>query len=107
MKLWEKMAVLGGEKEKGLRIHESLDELGTDLTDYIAELAETSVKERGVFALALSGGSLISLMGYPFTCSSFLPIFPFFAFMDFFYIFLHIYIYIYFFFLVVEKQKTL
>ncbi|GMN42025.1 hypothetical protein TIFTF001_011246 [Ficus carica] len=57
------MAVLGGEKEKELRIHESLDELGTDLTDYIAELSEISVKERGVFALALSGGSLISLMG--------------------------------------------
>lgn len=56
------MAVLGGEKEKELRIHESLDELGTDLTDYIAELSDTSVKERGVFALALSGGSLISLM---------------------------------------------
>lgn len=66
------MAVLGGDKDKELRIHESLDELGTDLADYIAELSETSVKERGVFALAISGGSLIGLMGYhsnalPFT----------------------------------------
>lgn len=47
-----------------LRIHESLDELSTDLADYIAELSEASVKERGVFSIALSGGSLIGLMGY-------------------------------------------
>ncbi|XP_062111406.1 probable 6-phosphogluconolactonase 1 isoform X2 [Humulus lupulus] len=57
------MALFGGHKDKELRIHESLDELGTDLADYIAELSETSVKERGVFAVALSGGSLIGLMG--------------------------------------------
>ncbi|XP_076945221.1 putative 6-phosphogluconolactonase 2 [Bidens hawaiensis] len=45
-----------------VRIHESLDELSTDLADYIAELSEVSVKERGFFAIALSGGSVISLM---------------------------------------------
>ncbi|XP_030513571.1 probable 6-phosphogluconolactonase 1 [Rhodamnia argentea] len=51
-------------KDRGkLRIHESLDELSTDLADYIAELSEASVKERGVFSIALSGGSLIGLMG--------------------------------------------
>ncbi|KAJ7953931.1 putative 6-phosphogluconolactonase [Quillaja saponaria] len=49
----------GGE----LRIHESLDELSIDLADYIAEISEASVKERGLFAIALSGGSLIGLMG--------------------------------------------
>uniref|UniRef100_A0A5B6ZSZ9 Probable 6-phosphogluconolactonase n=1 Tax=Davidia involucrata TaxID=16924 RepID=A0A5B6ZSZ9_DAVIN len=58
------MACSGAHKDRGeLRIHESLDELRTDLADYIAELSEVSVKERGVFAIALSGGSLISLMG--------------------------------------------
>ena len=61
------MALFGSHnnnKDKELRVHESLDELGTDLADYIAELAESSVKERGFFALAISGGSLIGLMGY-------------------------------------------
>ncbi|XP_038999471.1 probable 6-phosphogluconolactonase 1 [Hibiscus syriacus] len=38
-------------------------ELRTELADYIAELSEAAVKERGVFAIALSGGSLIDLMG--------------------------------------------
>ncbi|KAL7260776.1 hypothetical protein ACSBR1_006442 [Camellia fascicularis] len=58
------MAFSGARKDRGeLRIHESLDELRTDLADYIAELSEVSVKERGVFAIALSGGSLIGLMG--------------------------------------------
>lgn len=47
-----------------VRIHDSLDELSTDLADYIAELSERSVKERGFFAIALSGGSLIGLIGY-------------------------------------------
>lgn len=51
-------------KDRGeSRIYENLNELSTDLADYIAELAEVSVKERGVFAIALSGGSLIGLMG--------------------------------------------
>lgn len=69
----ERMALSGVHKDRGeLRIHESLDELGTDLADYIAELSETSVKERGVFAIALSGGSLIGLMGYkPLTLALF------------------------------------
>lgn len=49
---------------KEVRIYENFDELSTDLAEYIAELSEAYVKERGVFAIALSGGSLISLMGY-------------------------------------------
>ncbi|CAL1360191.1 unnamed protein product [Linum trigynum] len=58
------MALSGVHKERGeVRIHESLDELSTDLADYIAELSEACVKERGAFAIALSGGSLIGLMG--------------------------------------------
>lgn len=63
--------VLGGmalsgmpSKRRGeLRVHESLDELKTDLADYIAELSEGIVKDRGVFSIALSGGSIVSLMG--------------------------------------------
>lgn len=59
------MALYGADKDRGeLRIHESLDELRTDLADYIAEISDASVKERGVFTIALSGGSLIGLMGY-------------------------------------------
>ncbi|XP_059447831.1 probable 6-phosphogluconolactonase 1 isoform X2 [Corylus avellana] len=58
------MAVSGARNERGeVRIHESLDELSTDLAYHIAELSEASVKERGVFAIALSGGSLVGLMG--------------------------------------------
>ncbi|CAN1314156.1 Probable 6-phosphogluconolactonase 1 [Linum perenne] len=54
----------GDQRDRGeLRVHESLDELSTDLADYIADLSEASVKERGDFAIALSGGSLIGLMG--------------------------------------------
>lgn len=55
-----------GSKEDGreVKIYEYLDELSTDLADYISELSEASVKERGVFAIALSGGSLISLITY-------------------------------------------
>ena len=62
------MALCGDHKDRELRIHESLEELSTDLADYIAELSEASVKERGVFSIALSGGSLISLMGYGWFC---------------------------------------
>lgn len=59
------MALYGADNGRGeLRIHDSIDELGTDLADYIAELSDASVKERGVFTIALSGGSLIGLMGY-------------------------------------------
>lgn len=56
---------LSGAKEDGreVKIYEYLDELRTDLADYISELSEASVKERGVFAIALSGGSLISIIG--------------------------------------------
>ncbi|KAL6012039.1 hypothetical protein ACLOJK_002510 [Asimina triloba] len=59
------MADSGGPKNRReLRIHDSLDELATELADFISVLSEMSVKERGFFAIALSGGSLISLMRY-------------------------------------------
>lgn len=58
------MMAYSGAKEDGreVKIYEYLDELSTDLAEYISELSEASVKERGVFAIALSGGSLISLI---------------------------------------------
>ncbi|KAJ0981954.1 hypothetical protein J5N97_010209 [Dioscorea zingiberensis] len=58
------MAVSGDPKSRGeLKIFDNSDELATDLAEYIAQLSEFSVKERGVFTIALSGGPLISLMG--------------------------------------------
>ncbi|KAF5206328.1 6-phosphogluconolactonase [Thalictrum thalictroides] len=58
------MALLKHTKDRGdLRIRDNVDDLGIELAEYIAELSEASVKERGVFAIALSGGSLITLMG--------------------------------------------
>ncbi|XP_020244385.1 probable 6-phosphogluconolactonase 1 isoform X1 [Asparagus officinalis] len=53
---------LGSRNES--RVFESLDELATDLAEYISQLSEISVKERGVFTIALTGGPLISLLGY-------------------------------------------
>ncbi|XP_039139361.1 probable 6-phosphogluconolactonase 2 [Dioscorea cayenensis subsp. rotundata] len=46
-----------------IRIFDTYDELATDLAEYVAQLSESSVKERGYFTIALSGGSLISLLG--------------------------------------------
>uniref|UniRef100_A0A0E0KF28 Probable 6-phosphogluconolactonase n=1 Tax=Oryza punctata TaxID=4537 RepID=A0A0E0KF28_ORYPU len=45
-----------------IRMFESSDEMATDLAEYISQVSEISVKERGYFAIALSGGPLISLM---------------------------------------------
>ncbi|KAH9602641.1 hypothetical protein KSS87_005126 [Heliosperma pusillum] len=62
--LTESMSFPRVETSRGeLRIHDSLDDLSTDLVEYISEISEASVKERGVFTIALSGGSLINLLG--------------------------------------------
>ncbi|KAI9173553.1 hypothetical protein LWI28_003022 [Acer negundo] len=61
VKLVSSMALPEVHTDRGdLRVHESLEELSTDLVDYIDEISETSMKERGVFAIVLSGGSLIA-----------------------------------------------
>lgn len=58
------MALYGTRTDgKEVKIYEDENELSTDLAEYISELSEASVMERGSFAIALSGGSLISLMG--------------------------------------------
>ncbi|KAL5723188.1 6-phosphogluconolactonase [Ranunculus cassubicifolius] len=50
-------------KERGeIRVQDNLDDLATELAEYVAELSEVAVKERGAFAIALSGGSLITLL---------------------------------------------
>nr|CAD1837971.1 unnamed protein product [Ananas comosus var. bracteatus] len=46
-----------------LRIFENLDDLATDLAEYISQLSEISVRERGSFTIALSGGPLVGLIG--------------------------------------------
>jgi 6-phosphogluconolactonase len=46
-----------------IRIFESSDEMSTDLAEYISQVSEISVKERGYFAIALSGGPLVSFLG--------------------------------------------
>ncbi|VAH28160.1 unnamed protein product [Triticum turgidum subsp. durum] len=45
-----------------IRIFESSDEILTDLAEYISQVSEISVKERGYFAIALSGGPLVSFL---------------------------------------------
>ncbi|PWA80660.1 6-phosphogluconolactonase 1 [Artemisia annua] len=55
------LEVLNKDK-KEVRVYENSDELSTDLADYIEGLSDASIKERGVFTVALSGGSVIRLM---------------------------------------------
>ncbi|MQL72921.1 hypothetical protein Taro_005273 [Colocasia esculenta] len=60
----QKIVVPGWPEDKRqLKIYETSDDLTTDFADYVAQLSEQTVKERGVFAVAFSGGSLISVMG--------------------------------------------
>lgn len=59
---------------KDLRIYENEDDLSIDLAEYVAELSEAALKERAFFTIALSGGSLMSVLGYthPFSVFEFL-----------------------------------
>lgn len=50
-------------KNSEIRIFENLDEIATDLAEYISQVSEISVKERGYFTIALSGGPLVSFLG--------------------------------------------
>lgn len=45
-----------------IRVFESSDEMATDLAEFISQASEISVKERGCFAIALSGGPLVRHM---------------------------------------------
>lgn len=56
------MASYEPKKNNEIRMFESSDEMATDLAEYISQVSEISIKERGYFAIALSGGPLISFM---------------------------------------------
>lgn len=67
------MVVVGGETEmeKGggsgkkvpqVRIFDNEEELSIALADYVAQLSENAVRERGAFAIVLSGGNLTRLL---------------------------------------------
>ncbi|TVU46555.1 hypothetical protein EJB05_06096 [Eragrostis curvula] len=45
-----------------IRIFESLDEMETDLAEFISQVSEISVKERGFFSIAVSGGPLVKFI---------------------------------------------
>lgn len=47
---------------KASRIFENLDDLSIDFAEYVSEISEISVKERGVFTIAITGGLLINLL---------------------------------------------
>lgn len=46
-----------------VRLFEGEEELSIALADYVAQLADAAVNERGAFAIALSGGPLVRLLG--------------------------------------------
>lgn len=47
-----------------MRIFDSSDELSSNLADYVLQVAESAVKERGSFSLVLSGGDIPIRLGY-------------------------------------------
>lgn len=57
------MATSGEAKpDAEIKVYGSGSELGNELAAYVAELSAAAVKERGVFSVVLSGGSLISTL---------------------------------------------
>lgn len=59
-----KTGAMGSAGKRGdVKVFDGVDELATSLADYVAELSDAAVKERGAFSVVLSGGSLISTMG--------------------------------------------
>ena len=58
----EIVASYESKRNSEVRIFESSDDMATDLAEYISQVSEISVKERGYFAIALSGGTPISFM---------------------------------------------
>lgn len=56
----------GGKEKRApqVRIFDSEEELSTALADYVAQLSEKSVRERGAFSIVLSGGNLTRLLRF-------------------------------------------
>ncbi|KAJ1690238.1 hypothetical protein LUZ63_014393 [Rhynchospora breviuscula] len=46
-----------------IHIYSGIDDLTTKLAEYISDLSEKSVKERGFFSIALSGRSVVNFIG--------------------------------------------
>ncbi|KAL6841967.1 hypothetical protein ACP4OV_028479 [Aristida adscensionis] len=59
----ETAATYEPKRNSEIRVFESSDEISTDLAEYISQVSEIAVKERGYFAIALSGGPLVSFLG--------------------------------------------
>ncbi|XP_062187597.1 probable 6-phosphogluconolactonase 2 [Phragmites australis] len=59
----ETAATYEPKKNCEIRVFENSDEISTDLAEYISQVSEISVKERGYFAVALSGGPLVGFLG--------------------------------------------
>lgn len=57
----------GDQREKRapqVRVFDNEEELSTALADYVAQLSEKAVRERGSFSIVLSGGNLIYLLRF-------------------------------------------
>jgi 6-phosphogluconolactonase len=59
----EAAATYEPKRNREIRVFDSLDEISTDLAEYISQISEISINERGYFAIALSGGPLVSFLG--------------------------------------------
>lgn len=58
----EELAMGSKGKRGEVRAFDSVDKLARSLAEYVAEISHAAIKERGVFTIALSGGSLISTL---------------------------------------------
>jgi 6-phosphogluconolactonase len=59
----EAAATYEPKRNRDIRGFDSSDEISTDLAEYISQISEISINERGHFAIALSGGPLVSFLG--------------------------------------------
>lgn len=73
-------------EDEKVRVFDSSEELSSDLADYVFQVGESAVKERGSFSLVLSGGDIPHRLGYVLLYIHILLI-------SFFVIILYIYIY--------------
>jgi 6-phosphogluconolactonase len=59
----EAAATYEPKRNREIRVFDSLDEISTDLAEYISQISEISINERGYFAIALSGAPLVNFLG--------------------------------------------
>lgn len=51
-------------REPELRLFDSSEELNSCLADYVCQISESAVRERGSFSLVLSGGDIPKSLGF-------------------------------------------